>query len=168
MNYTAAVLTISDKGSIGEREDTSGPALCKMLEEAGYQIAEKDILPDDYDKIREKLIEFTDLKGYALILTTGGTGFSKRDVTPEATLSVLEKEARGIPEAMRYASLQITPRACLSREVAGIRCESLIINLPGSKKASTENLAAVLDSLGHGLDVLKGNTHDCGEEHHHG
>lgn len=168
MNYTAAVLTISDKGSIGERKDTSGPALCKMLEETGYQIAETDILPDDYDKIREKLIEFTDQKGYTLILTTGGTGFSKRDITPEATLSVLEKEARGIPEAMRYASLQITPRACLSREVAGIRGESLIINLPGSKKASTENLAAVLDSLGHGLDVLKGNTHDCGEEHHHG
>ncbi len=167
MIYSAAVITISDKGSVGEREDTSGPALCQMLEEAGYAVTETDILPDDYDKIREKLISLADEKKCALILTTGGTGFSKRDITPEATLSVLEKEARGIPEAMRYASLQITPRACLSREVAGIRGESLIINLPGSKKASTENLAAVLDSLMHGIDVLRGNTHDCGEEHHH-
>jgi molybdopterin adenylyltransferase len=167
MKYSAAVITISDKGSVGERVDTSGPALCEMLEKAGYEIAYTDIIPDEYEQIREKLIDLADEKGYELIVTTGGTGFSKRDVTPEATLSVLEKETRGIPEAMRYASLQITPRACLSREVAGIRGESLIINLPGSKKASTENLEAVLDSLMHGIDVLKGNTHDCGEEHHH-
>ena len=168
MEYTAAVITVSDKGSQGLREDTSGPALAAMLRETGYTVVETCIIPDDFETIRAKLRYCADELGVCLALTTGGTGFSPRDVTPEATLSILEKEARGIPEAMRYASLQITPRACLSREVAGIRGRTLIVNLPGSKKASTENIAAVLPSLKHGIDILRGNARDCGEHHHHG
>ena len=166
MEYTAAVITVSDKGSRGERTDTSGPALVELLEQSGYRVAETCIIPDDYEQIRKKLIHCSDQLGVALAVTTGGTGFSPRDVTPEATLSVLEREARGIPEAMRYASLQITPRACLSRGVAGIRQKTLIINLPGSRKAAVENLSAVLPALGHGLDVLRGNSGDCGGENH--
>lgn len=166
MEYTAAVITVSDKGSRGEREDTSGPALVELLTWAGYRVVETCIIPDEYEQIRQELIQCSDELGVALAVTTGGTGFSPRDVTPEATLSVLEREARGIPEAMRYASLQITPRACLSRGVAGIRKKTLIVNLPGSKKAALENLSAVLPALGHGLDVLRGNSGDCGGEHH--
>lgn len=166
MEYTAAVITVSDKGSRGEREDTSGPALVELLTRAGYRVVETDIIPDEYEQIRQKLMQCSDGLGVTLAITTGGTGFSPRDVTPEATLSVLEREARGIPEAMRYASLQITPRACLSRGVAGIRQKTLIVNLPGSRKAAVENLSAVLPALGHGLDVLRGNSGDCGVEHH--
>lgn len=162
MNYTAAVITVSDKGSRGQREDTSGPALTAMLESAGYHVEYACIIPDEFDEIAEKLKECADEKHIALVVTTGGTGFSLRDVTPEATLSVLDREARGIPEAMRYASLKITPRACLSRGVAGTRKQTLIVNLPGSRKASTENLDAVLPALGHGLDVLCGQSGDCG------
>lgn len=166
MEYTAAVITVSDKGSRGEREDTSGPALVELLTRAGYRVVETGIIPDEYEQIRQKLMQCSDGLGVALAVTTGGTGFSPRDVTPEATLSVLEREARGIPEAMRYASLQIIPRACLSRGVAGIRQKTLIVNLPGSRKAALENLSAVLPALGHGLDVLWGNSGDCGVEHH--
>lgn len=166
MEYTAAVITVSDKGSRGEREDTSGPALAELLARAGYRVAETAIIPDDREQIRRELLRCSDELGIALVLTTGGTGFSLRDVTPEATLSVLEREARGIPEAMRCASLRITPRACLSRGVAGLRGRTLIVNLPGSRKAAVENLEAVLPALGHGLDVLRGNSGDCGEEGH--
>ena len=166
MEYTAAVITVSDKGSRGEREDTSGPALVELLEQIGYRVVETCIIPDEYDQIRQQLLRCSDELGVALAVTTGGTGFSPRDVTPEATLAVLEREARGIPEAMRYASLQITPRACLSRGMVGIRKKTLIVNLPGSRKASVENLSAVLPALGHGLDVLWGNSGDCGVEHH--
>ena len=167
MNYTACVITVSDKGSQGLREDTSGPALVKRLEESGYTVVETAIIPDEFAAIAEKLIHCADELDAVLVLTTGGTGLSPRDVTPEATLSILEREARGIPEAMRYASLQITSRACLSRGVAGTRKSTLIINLPGSKKAAVENLDAVLPALGHGLDVLRGNSGDCGVEGHH-
>lgn len=166
MEYKAAVITISDKGSRGEREDTSGPALKAQLEQAGYQVEHTCIIPDDFDRIAAELKACCDERDVALVLTTGGTGLSPRDVTPEATLSVLEREARGIPEAMRYASLQITPRACLSRGVAGTRGRTLIVNLPGSKKAAVENLDVVLPALGHGLDVLRGNSGDCGVEQH--
>lgn len=166
MEYTAAVITVSDKGSRGERRDTSGPALVELLKQAGYRVVETCIIPDEYEQIRQTLIRCSDQLGVALAVTTGGTGFSPRDVTPEATLAVLEREARGIPEAMRYASLQITPRACLSRGVAGIRQKTLIVNLPGSRKAAVENLSAVLPALGHGLDVLRGNSGDCGVESH--
>lgn len=154
MKKIAAVLTISDKGSRGERIDTSGPAICKMLEEAGYQVICQNILPDEKEQIQAELVRCADVLHTSLVLTTGGTGFSPRDITPEATLAVVEREARGIPEAMRAASMQITPRGCLSRSVAGIRGRTLIINLPGSEKAAKENLAAVLPAIGHGLEML--------------
>jgi len=164
-NYTAAVITISDKGFRGEREDTSGPAVRKMLEEAGFAVVYTSILPDEREQISAELIRCADEKHIALVMTTGGTGFSQRDVTPEATLAVVERETRGIPEAMRWASLQITPRGCLSRSAAGIRGKTLIVNLPGSEKAAKENLAAVLDPLGHAMEML------CAEgstDHSHG
>ncbi|MBQ6366186.1 MAG: MogA/MoaB family molybdenum cofactor biosynthesis protein [Oscillospiraceae bacterium] len=154
MKTTAAVLTISDKGARGERVDTSGPAVRKMLEDAGYAVVYTAVLPDELEQIKDELVLCADEKKISLVMTTGGTGFSPRDVTPEATLSVIERETRGIPEAMRYASLQITPRGCLSRSVAGIRGKTLIVNLPGSEKAAKENLAAVLDAIGHGLEML--------------
>lgn len=168
MEYTAAVITVSDTGSRGEREDTSGPALAGLLEEHGYTVVEKRIIPDDYEQIRQALIDCADQLHVCLVLTTGGTGFSPRDITPEATLSVVEREARGIPAAMCAASLSITPRACLSRAAAGIRGETLIVNLPGSKKAARENIAAVLPSLRHGIGILRGYEGNCGEEHRHG
>lgn len=154
MKYTAAVITISDKGSRGERVDTSGPAVKAMLEEAGFEVVYTTIIPDDMDQIKAELIQCADEKKIALVMTTGGTGFSRRDITPEATLAVIERETRGIPEAMRWASFQITPRGCLSRSAAGIRGKTLIVNLPGSEKAAKENLAAVIAPIGHGMDML--------------
>ena len=165
MDKTVAVITISDKGARGERVDTSGPAICEMVKEHGYKVVYTEIIPDDKLKIQETLIKCADELKISLILTTGGTGFSPRDITPEATVAVLERETPGIPEAMRLASLKITPRGCLSRSVAGIRGNSLIINLPGSKKASTENLEAVLDAVGHGLEMLQSSgSSDCAVE----
>ena len=154
MKYTAAVITISDKGARGERRDTSGPAVKAMLEKAGFEVVYTNIVPDDMEQIKAELILCADDKRIALVMTTGGTGFSPRDVTPEATLAVVERETRGIPEAMRWASLQITPRGCLSRSAAGIRGKTLIVNLPGSEKAAKENLAAVIDAVGHGMEML--------------
>ena len=154
MSYSAAVITVSDKGSRGERVDTSGPAIRAMLEERGLSVVYTAIIPDEAEKIRAELIRCADEKKLSLVLTTGGTGFSPRDVTPEATLAVVERETRGIPEAMRSESLKITPRGCLSRSAAGIRGRTLIVNLPGSEKAAKENLAAVLDAVAHGLDML--------------
>ena len=154
MNYTAAVITVSDKCSRGEREDTSGPAVRRMLEEAGFAVCYTGLVPDESAQIQAELIKCADELKIGLVLTTGGTGFSQRDITPEATLAVVQRETRGIPEAMRYASLQITPRGCLSRSAAGIRGKTLIVNLPGSEKAARENLAAVIDALGHGLEML--------------
>lgn len=169
MKYTAAVITISDKGSRGERVDTSGPAVRKMLEEAGFDVVHTCIIPDEMDQIKAELISCADERKIGLIMTTGGTGFSQRDITPEATLAVVERETRGIPEAMRWASLQITPRGCLSRSAAGIRGKTLIVNLPGSEKAAKENLAAVLEAIVHGMDMLfsDGST-DHSHDHHHG
>lgn len=165
MKYTAAVITISDKGSRGERVDTSGPAICEMVREAGYEVIYTNIIPDESDMIQKELIYCADELHANLILTTGGTGFSPRDITPEATLAVVERETRGIPEAMRLASLKITPKGCLSRSAAGIRGGSLIINLPGSKKASVENLEAVLGAVDHGLDMLaSAGSADCAAE----
>ncbi len=154
MKYTAAVITISDKGARGERVDTSGPAVRTMLEEAGFEVVYTSIIPDEKAQIEEELIRCADEKKIALVMTTGGTGFSQRDITPEATLAVIERETRGIPEAMRWASLQITPRGCLSRSAAGIRGKTLIVNLPGSEKAARENLAAVIAPIAHGMDML--------------
>ncbi|MBR6028876.1 MAG: MogA/MoaB family molybdenum cofactor biosynthesis protein [Clostridia bacterium] len=154
MKYTAAVLTISDKGARGEREDLSGPAVRELLQEAGFEVRHTQIIPDEMDEIRAALIRCCDELGLALVLTTGGTGFSPRDVTPEATLSVIERETPGIPEAMRAESLRITPRGCLSRSRAGIRGRTLIINLPGSPRAAKENISAVLPAVSHGLEML--------------
>lgn len=166
MSDRAMVLTVSDRASAGLRQDTAGPAVAELLEEHGYQVVHTAILPDEQELISAALQNSCDSGKVDLLVTTGGTGLSPRDVTPEATLAVLEREVRGIPEAMRYASLQITPRACLSRGVAGTRGRTLIINLPGSRKAAVENLAAVLPALSHGLEVLQGKSGDCGEVHH--
>ena len=154
MAYTAAVITVSDKGYRGEREDTSGPNLCAILREQGYEVCYTALVPDEPEMIQAELIKCADELGIALVLTTGGTGFSPRDITPEATLEVVERLTPGIPEAMRAESMRITPKGCLSRSAAGIRKRSLIINLPGSKKASAENILAVIDPVAHGLDML--------------
>ena len=154
MAYTAAVITVSDKGYLGLREDTSGPNLVRILREKGFEVTYTAIVPDDSEMIRRELCKCADTLGIALILTTGGTGFSPRDITPEATMAVIERPTPGIPEAMRAESMCITPKGCLSRSAAGIRKRSLIINLPGSKKASAENILAVIDPVAHGLDML--------------
>lgn len=162
--YTAAVITVSDKGYQGLRQDTSGPALCAMLAGAGYRVIHTALVPDEGAQIAATLTYCADTLEAALILTTGGTGFSPRDVTPEATLSVAERLCPGIAEAMRAESLKITPRGCLSRGVATLRRRSLMVNLPGSEKAARENLAAVLDALGHGIEMLRSQgSADCGE-----
>ena len=148
--YTAAVITISDKGYMGQREDTSGPNLVRILQENGFDVTYTSIIPDDREMIKEELCKCADTLGIALVLTTGGTGFSPRDITPEATMEVVERPTPGIPEAMRAESMRITPKGCLSRSAAGIRRRSLIINLPGSKKASQENILAVIDPVAHG------------------
>ena len=159
--YTAAVITVSDKGSAGEREDLGGPAVREMLESAGYEVTHTAIIPDEQEIIERELIECADGLDIALVVTTGGTGFSPRDVTPEATVAVCTRLTPGIPEAMRAESLKITNRAVLARQQAGIRGETLIINLPGSPKAAKENLAAVLPALDHGLEMLRGEKRDC-------
>lgn len=162
MSYTAAVITVSDKGFRGEREDTSGPNLCRILTEKGFRVVHTAIVPDEAAQIKAELIKCADEKGIALVLTTGGTGFSPRDITPEATMEVVERPTPGIPEAMRAESMRITPKGCLSRSAAGIRKRSLIINLPGSKKASEENILAVIDAVEHGLEMLLGEgSADC-------
>ena len=152
--YTAAVITISDKGYRGERVDTSGPNLVEILKDKGFNVTYTQIIPDDREMIKSELIKCADEMHIALVLTTGGTGFSPRDITPEATMEVVERPTPGIPEAMRAESMRITPKGCLSRSSAGIRGRSLIINLPGSKKASQENILAVIDPVSHGLDML--------------
>ena len=154
MAYTAAVITVSDKGARGEREDKSGPALCALALEHGYDVVCTSIIPDEIDQIKAELLRCCDELGVRLVLTTGGTGFSPRDVTPEATMAVVERATPGIPELMRAESMKITPRGCLSRSAAGIRGRSLIINLPGSPKAEMENLLAVIEPIKHGLDML--------------
>ncbi len=168
MSYTAAVITISDKGAAGQREDTSGPALCQLLKENEWDVVYTTIIPDESDQIQAELKACADQRHVALVLTTGGTGFSPRDVTPEATLAVIERRASGIPEAMRAESLRITPKGCLSRSEAGIRGLTLIVNLPGSKKAALENINAVLPALKHGIDMLySAGSADCGEPESH-
>ena len=162
MSYTAAVITVSDKGYRGEREDTSGPNLCRLLEERGFSVSHSAIVPDDGEMIKAELKKCSDELGVALVLTTGGTGFSPRDITPEATMEVVERPTPGIPETMRAESMKITPRGCLSRSAAGIRGRSLIVNLPGSKKAAEENLLAVLGPIAHGPEMLLGEgSADC-------
>ncbi len=159
--YTAAVVTVSDRSARGERPDAAGPVVVSLLEEAGYQVMETVIVPDEQPEIEAVLTDLADRKHVALAVTTGGTGFSPRDVTPEATIAVCPRMVPGIPEAMRAASLAVTPRAMLSRAAAGIRGGTLIVNLPGSPKAARENLEAVLPALEHGLKMLLGGPSDC-------
>ena len=159
MSYTAAVITVSDKGSRGERVDTSGPALVSMLTAAGWEVVHTAIVPDEQEQISGALRLCADEKRIGLIVTTGGTGLSPRDVTPEATRAVLEREIPAIPVAMWVEGLKITPNAMLSRAVAGTRGSSLIVNLPGSEKAARENLAAVLSALEHALHMIAAEGH---------
>ena len=161
--YTAAVITVSDRASRGEREDGSGPVLVELLRDRGYEVVDTRVVPDEQGVI-ERVLTDAAAADVALVLTTGGTGFSPRDVTPEATAAVCERMAPGIPEAMRAASMAITPRACLSREVAGIRGRTLIVNLPGSPRAARENIEAVIEPIAHGLRILRGGVADCSAE----
>lgn len=160
MKYTAAVITVSDMGSRGLRQDTSGPAVRAMLEEAGFSVAHTASLPDEMEQISAELRDCADRRRIDLIVTTGGTGLSPRDVTPEATRAVLEREIPAIPVAMWVEGLKVTPRAMLSRAVAGIRGSSLLLNLPGSEKAARENLAAVIGALEHGLHMIAAEGHE--------
>lgn len=148
------ILTISDRSARGEREDLSGPALVQKVRTAGFTVVKTAVVADDFDQIRTILIEWCDQEECNLILTTGGTGVAPRDITPEATLAVIEKVVSGIPEAMRASSLKITPHAMLTRLVAGIRKRTLIINLPGSPKGAVENLDVVLPVLPHAMELL--------------
>lgn len=164
MNSTKiGIITVSDRSSRGEREDLSGPEIRKWSEKMNFTVAEEVIIPDEKDIIKKTLVELSD-KGYHLILTTGGTGFAPRDVTPEATKDVLEKEAPGFAEVMRMRSLQVTPHAMLSRAVSGIRKNTLIINLPGSPKGARENLEFIEKAIPHALKLLKNEVKDCADE----
>ena len=161
--YTAAVITVSDRSYRGEREDKGGPAVKEMLEKLGYEVVHMETVPDEKEKISEAIIKAAS-KDIALIVTTGGTGFAPRDVTPEATLAVCEKIVPGIPEAMRMLSMKYTGRSILSRAAAGIRKRSLIINLPGSPKGAVENFETVSGPIEHGLKMLRGGQADCIKE----
>ena len=160
--YKVGIITASDKGSVGQREDLSGPAIESIvLNHKNFKIEKYIIVQDDKEIIKQTMISMSDIDGIHLILTTGGTGFSHRDVTPEATLEVIERRVPGIPEAMRFLSLQITPRAMLSRAEAGLRGNTLIVNMPGSPKAISEVLEYTMASIEHGLDILTGSATDC-------
>jgi molybdenum cofactor synthesis domain-containing protein len=162
MSYRVAIITLSDKGSRGEREDTSGPLIRSIVEAADYQVESGIILPDEQDLLEQHLRQICDTGLADLVLTTGGTGFSPRDRTPEATLAVAERLVPGIAEAMRLQSLSITKRAMLGRAVSVIRGKTLIVNLPGSPKAVKENLEYIISELRHGLDILTGRDGECG------
>lgn len=159
--YRVGIITASDKGSRGEREDESGRVIAEIAEKNGYEVVEKVIVEDDREKLGAMMVRMSDEMKVDLILTTGGTGFSLRDVTPEATQDVCERMAPGISEAVRQYSLRITKRAMLSRAVSGIRKKTLIVNLPGSPKAVRESLEYIVDDLKHGLDILTGNDSEC-------
>ncbi|ATD55131.1 MogA/MoaB family molybdenum cofactor biosynthesis protein [Clostridium chauvoei] len=159
--YSVGIITSSDKGYKGEREDKSGEIIKKILKENGFEIKKYIVLPDDKEMLANEFIYMSDDLKLNLILSTGGTGFSKRDITPEATKLVIDREAPGICEAIRWYSLNITKRAMLSRAVSGIRKDTLIVNLPGSPKACKEALDFVLDDIKHGIDILLGEVKEC-------
>lgn len=159
--WQTAVITLSDKGAAGQRKDKSGPAIARRLEETGYEVVEQLLLADDPELLKRHLIRLADQRQLDLILTTGGTGFGPRDTTPEATLTVAHRNAPGIAEAIRAASMAITPRAMLSRGVSVIRGKTLIVNLPGSPKACMESMDVFLDTIPHGLELLRGTVSDC-------
>ncbi len=161
MKIKAAILTMSDKGSKGEREDLSGPAIKDFIEPYGYEVVDYKIIPDDFDIIRKEIKRIADEDIANVLFTTGGTGFSQRDVTPEATKAVCPREVPGIPEAMRAASMQITDKAMLSRAAAGIRKNTLVINMPGSPKAVVESLEVIIKPLRHGIEILVGEAGEC-------
>lgn len=159
--YQYGIITVSDKGAAGAREDKSGEAIRRMMDGAQFSLCAYTIVPDEREQIEKELVRFADELGCNLVLTTGGTGFSKRDVTPEATKAVIEREAPGVAEAIRAGSMQITKRAMLSRAVCGIRGNAVLLNLPGSPKAVEESLAFALEALVHGLDILIGSASEC-------
>jgi molybdopterin adenylyltransferase len=159
--YRAGIVTLSDKGAAGEREDVSGAVIREILEKAGYEVVSYQLLADEGEDLKEELMRLSDEVECDLVLTTGGTGFSPRDVTPEATLAVADRNAPGIAEAIRAYSMTVTKRAMLSRGASVIRGSTLIINLPGSPKAVRESLEYILDTLSHGLEILSGRGGDC-------
>ena len=159
--WQAAVITLSDKGARGEREDKSGPAIAARLRECGYEVVEELLLADEPAALKAALMRLSDQRQLDLILTTGGTGFGPRDTTPEATLQVATRQAPGIAEAIRAASLKITPHAMLSRAASVIRGKTLIINLPGSPKACMESMDVFMDSIPHAMGLLRGDVQDC-------
>ena len=153
--YTCAIITVSDSCYANKRVDTAGPALEELLNNNGFEIAYKNIVPDDKEMIQKEVIKCVDENNISLVLTCGGTGFSKRDITPETVQELFDRNAPGFAEAMRYESFKITPKAVLSRACSGLRKESIIITLPGSKKAAIENISAILNALKHGIDMVK-------------
>lgn len=161
MKIRTGILTMSDKGSRGEREDISGAEIRRMIEGLPAEVEAYEVIPDETEVIKKKLVEYSDIKKLDIVLTTGGTGVTPRDVTPEATRAVIERELPGMSEAMRAESLKKTPNAMISRAVCGIRKETLIINLPGSPRAVRENLAVVLPALVHTVEKIKGSTSEC-------
>jgi len=164
--YTAAIITISDSCFKGERVDTAGPEVERMIQEVGFEVIYTSIVPDDIDKIQNEVLKCADELKISLILTCGGTGFSKRDVTPEAVEVLFDRKAPGFGEAMRMESYKITPKAVLSRAVSGLRKDSIIITLPGSLKSASENLKAILPALKHGVEMnLSIGSNNCGEKH---
>ncbi len=159
--FTAAVITLSDKGAKGERVDESGPAVVQILEENGYEVVETMILPDEEAELKKQLIRLSDGRQVDLIITSGGTGFSLRDRTPEATMAVAERNAPGIAEYIRMKSAEITPRAMLSRGASVIRGNTIIVNLPGSPKAVRESMGFIMEGLEHGIQILRGSATEC-------
>ena len=159
--FKAAILTASDKGSRGEREDLSGPAIKEIIEPEGYEVTVYKVLPDDQETLENEMKRIADEGLADIIFTTGGTGFSMRDVTPEATIAVSDRLVPGIPEAMRAYSMTITPKGMLSRAAAGIRKQTLIVNMPGSPKAVKESLEYIIGPLRHGLEILHGESSEC-------
>jgi molybdopterin adenylyltransferase len=159
---SAGVITVSDKGSRGEREDISGREVIRVLKEIPATVIEYEVIPDEKEIIKQKLKEYTDKKNLDLVITTGGTGVSPRDITPDATLEIIEKEIPGMAEVMRRESGTKTPHAMISRAVVGIRGQTLIINLPGSPKGAVENLLVIMPALEHAIDKIKGDETDCG------
>lgn len=159
----AAVVTVSDKGSAGERADSSGPVVTGMLEDAGILVERQEVVPDELEALRELFIELAST-GTNLVISTGGTGLAPRDVTPDATLAVIDREVPGMAEAMRAESLKVTPHAMISRAVCGLRGATLFINLPGSPKAARECLGVVLPAIPHAVEVASGSAYECATE----
>ncbi|XMB67109.1 MogA/MoaB family molybdenum cofactor biosynthesis protein [Mycoplasmatota bacterium zrk1] len=159
--FRVGIIVASDKGAIGERVDASGEVIREIMVENGYQVVDKVIVPDEIELLAKQMEEWSNKNKVDLILTTGGTGFAKRDVTPEATKSIIEKEVPGFSEVMRSESMKITPKAMLSRGISGIRNYTLIINMPGSPKAVQESLGFILPALDHGLKILVGEASEC-------